>query len=287
MFNHTMTLKQKYKNTSLSETSRLVLLLCNMQSTPFENTGTGNCQKMDKLTDSVVEKVKQGKLHSSSEMLIGSERGNLSPIWCACLPGAGYYSPITRNSSSEIISMNYGNILTTNGQINVHLLRFGPDQDIYECLVHHILRHHLSGGFIITCCGSVKTAHLRLANLKEKTFSGPFEIVSLVGTLTNDGHPHLHIALADSKGCVFGGHLLRNTKIHTTLEIVFGITGVESNLSDNETSELLASSSSLQMNRNHKCMGIRLIRKYSEETGFDELDAEIIPSSISSSENDK
>lgn len=59
----------------------------------------------------------------------------------------------------------------------------------------------------------------------------PFEIVSLTGTLAcvpDDGEEdgmrcakHLHVALADSKGRVIGGHLVQ-LEVETTAEVVLG-----------------------------------------------------------------
>ena len=51
---------------------------------------------------------------------------------------------------------------------------------------------------------------------------GHFEIVSLVGTLSQKGESHLHMCLSDNKGSCVGGHLLKGSKVFTTAEIVIG-----------------------------------------------------------------
>lgn len=53
-------------------------------------------------------------------------------------------------------------------------------------------------------------------------FDGIFEVVSLIGTLTvmnEKPYLHAHIAIADGKGCVFGGHLTKAI-VSATAEIV-------------------------------------------------------------------
>ncbi|KAF8570522.1 hypothetical protein P879_00642 [Paragonimus westermani] len=178
----------------------------------------------------------------------------------------------------------------------IHMLRLGPDQNLRECLSHYVVQHCLTGAFIMTCCGSIRRARLRLATLQEREFEGPFEIVSLVGTLASDGQPHLHIALADLEGRVIGGHLLDNARVHTTAEIVLGITGVEPSIQSPEDSvdrpkpfrvrEEISNadetvegvSAGLIQNVSDasyivlpKASGLRLVRKLDERTGFQEL----------------
>ncbi|NJM00402.1 MAG: DNA-binding protein, partial [Synechococcaceae cyanobacterium SM2_3_2] len=77
-------------------------------------------------------------------------------------------------------------------------------------------------GFMITAVGSLSRASLRLANQSASTvYSGDFEIISLTGSLCQDG-VHLHLAIADAGGHVFGGHLTAGTIIRTTAELVIG-----------------------------------------------------------------
>ena len=61
-----------------------------------------------------------------------------------------------------------------------------------------------------------------MANAKEiKTWSGGFEIVSLVGTV-EIGNSHLHISLSNEVGNTFGGHLKEGSIVGTTAEIAIG-----------------------------------------------------------------
>jgi uncharacterized protein len=76
---------------------------------------------------------------------------------------------------------------------------------------------------VLTCVGSLSKAVLRLAGQSEATLlEGDFEIVSLVGTLSQNG-VHLHLTIADKNGVVLGGHLLDGARVRTTAELVLGI----------------------------------------------------------------
>ena len=76
----------------------------------------------------------------------------------------------------------------------------------------------LKSGIIICMVGSISHAVLRMANGEKKIFNGPFEIVSAEGTCASNG-VHIHIAIADEEGAVYGGHLLEGCNVHTTAEI--------------------------------------------------------------------
>ncbi len=98
--------------------------------------------------------------------------------------------------------------------------RLRPRQDLKKELAFYCQQHRLHAATILSAVGSLSHARLRLANSKEgKDFSGPFEILSLNGTLSLEG-VHLHVAISDSEGQVIGGHLLDGCEIYTTAEIV-------------------------------------------------------------------
>ena len=106
--------------------------------------------------------------------------------------------------------------------MKIHALRLTPGQDLRRELEAFTRKEHLQAGFIITCVGSLQQAVIRPTNQPDAlTRVEKFEIVSLTGTLSPDG-PHLHIALSDSLGNTFGGHLLEGNLIYTTAEIVIG-----------------------------------------------------------------
>jgi len=105
--------------------------------------------------------------------------------------------------------------------MNTFALRLHPKQDIKQALVQCIKENNIKAGFILTCVGSLERATLRMADEKVKDFQGPFEIVSLVGTLSQDG-VHLHLSCSDKDGKTVGGHVKEACLVHTTAEIVIG-----------------------------------------------------------------
>ncbi len=106
--------------------------------------------------------------------------------------------------------------------MKIHALRLFPNQFLKEEILQYAKINKISAGFIITCVGSLNYAVLRLSDQKEPSiFTGKFEILSLVGTFSeNSGH--FHICLSDYTGKTFGGHLLDGCNIYTTAEIVIG-----------------------------------------------------------------
>jgi predicted DNA-binding protein with PD1-like motif len=105
-------------------------------------------------------------------------------------------------------------------QRKITALRLKPGQDLKIELQKWADQNQISSGWVVTGVGSLQNLHLRLANQpKGTTFEGPWEIVSLVGTLGPQGI-HLHLSASDSQGKTLGGHLMEGCKIFTTAEIV-------------------------------------------------------------------
>ena len=100
--------------------------------------------------------------------------------------------------------------------------RLRDKQDLRGEIDKFAIRNKIKAGVIVTCVGNLKKATLRMANAKAtKVFQGSFEIVSLVGTL-EAGNSHLHIAISDEKGNIFGGHLKMGSIVGVTVEVVIG-----------------------------------------------------------------
>ena len=120
--------------------------------------------------------------------------------------------------------------------------RLHPGQDLRRGIESLTSDHAVDAGVIVSCVGSLTHAQLRLADESQQlSQKGPFEIVSLVGTIGQSGL-HLHISLADARGKVIGGHLLAGCPVHTTAEIVWA-----------------------------RLQGVRFDRVFDRQTGFKEL----------------
>lgn len=105
--------------------------------------------------------------------------------------------------------------------------RLSPGEDLRDAIERLGHEHHVEAGCILSAVGSLTVATLRLASAETFTqFAGPFEIVSLSGTVSPSG-VHLHLAVAGIDGKTIGGHLVHGCVVHTTVEIVMAdMTGV-------------------------------------------------------------
>jgi uncharacterized protein len=101
-------------------------------------------------------------------------------------------------------------------------LRLSPGDDLRAHLEAVTAARGIRAGCVLAAVGSLDKASIRLADEPTASqFDGPFEIVSLSGTLSPDG-PHLHVSVADANGIVIGGHLGLGSIVRTTAEIVVG-----------------------------------------------------------------
>ena len=99
------------------------------------------------------------------------------------------------------------------------LFRLKPGEDLFLGMEQFIARHNIHTAAIMTCVGSLSKAMIRFADQQYVTsLEGSFEIVSLVGVLTDDGS-HIHVSLSDQTGHVVGGHLKPGAIVHTTAEV--------------------------------------------------------------------
>ena len=122
----------------------------------------------------------------------------------------------------------------------VEATRLAPGDDLRSALEE--IQLTAGGAAILTCVGSLSKTQLRMAGAKDIWLSEePVEIVSLVGTLSQDGG-HLHLSVSLPTGEVIGGHLMPGTLVRTTAEIVVAHLG-----------------------------GARLVRRMDDLTGFKEL----------------
>ena len=98
-------------------------------------------------------------------------------------------------------------------------LRLPPGADLRRSLEGRASGAGLSA-FVVAGIGSLSDVALRLAAEQRTTQrEGPYEIISLSGTLSANG-AHLHMSVANREGQVVGGHVCYGNIIRTTAEIL-------------------------------------------------------------------
>lgn len=103
-----------------------------------------------------------------------------------------------------------------------HCFRLTKGSDLKKEIENYSVNNKISG-VILCAVGCLSKLTIRLADGKsilEK--EGMFEIVSVTGTLSEDG-VHIHISVADELGNTIGGHLKDGCIVNTTSEIVLEI----------------------------------------------------------------
>ncbi|MGI4857102.1 MAG: PPC domain-containing DNA-binding protein [Janthinobacterium lividum] len=104
--------------------------------------------------------------------------------------------------------------------MQTHPIRLLPGDDLRETLEAVSRDRALRAAFVIQGIGSLSVAQLRFAGVDQPTtLRGDMEILTLAGSLSPDG-AHLHMAVSDARGQVFGGHVSSGCIVRTTAEIV-------------------------------------------------------------------
>src|SRR5215210_168702 len=111
----------------------------------------------------------------------------------------------------------------SSSEAKLWVVRLRPGDDLVDSIMEYAGKHSIDAGTIATCVGSLNRARLRYANQNEyenlDAKGQHFEIVSLVGTFSTTDR-HLHLAIANEQGMVFGGHAGTGNKVYTTAEII-------------------------------------------------------------------
>ena len=109
------------------------------------------------------------------------------------------------------------------------LLRIDRGEEIIEAVRRVAEREHIRLASVealgATDDFTVGVYDVAAKRYDSKTFTGPFEIVSLTGTITEkDGafYQHLHMSAGNRNGEVFGGHLNRAV-VSVTCEMVIRV----------------------------------------------------------------
>lgn len=109
--------------------------------------------------------------------------------------------------------------------IQTYAIRLKPGADLKQSIQNFVKENKLQAAWIATCVGSLTDYSIRFANQPEPgKGNGHFEIVSLTGTLSENGS-HIHMSISDSTGKTIGGHLMEGCRVYTTAEIVIQSTG--------------------------------------------------------------
>lgn len=111
--------------------------------------------------------------------------------------------------------------------MKLYATRLKEGEDLKDSIAKFVAHKNLSSAVILSAVGSLSAAKIRMAGAQPnkqdiRAYKGTFEIVSLIGTVSEGGVSHLHIAIADNQGHVFGGHLKEGCIVHTTVELAIG-----------------------------------------------------------------
>ncbi|MBX5321121.1 MAG: DNA-binding protein [Candidatus Bathyarchaeota archaeon] len=104
--------------------------------------------------------------------------------------------------------------------------RIKTDEDLAEAIKERVEKSRVKAGVIIAI-GSLKRATLgyyREGEYKYIRLDGPLEIASCMGNIAVDENGnvvvHAHIVVTNEKGEAFGGHLMKESPVGATAELI-------------------------------------------------------------------
>ena len=101
--------------------------------------------------------------------------------------------------------------------------RLLPGQDLRFEIEQFVQDHHVKAGVVLSLVGCLTQLCLRVADGKTvKIWKEPFEIVSVTGTVSENGC-HLHLSASNQEGQTYGGHLKEGCLVGTTVELVIAV----------------------------------------------------------------
>lgn len=99
-------------------------------------------------------------------------------------------------------------------------IRLHPGDDLRRALEDTVHAHGSTAAFVVAGIGSLATTRLRFAGAADPiAIDGDVEILTLSGTIA-EARSHLHTAVADAQGRVFGGHAAYGCIVRTTAEVL-------------------------------------------------------------------
>lgn len=108
----------------------------------------------------------------------------------------------------------------------IYFFRLSEGEDLSEAIMKRIEECHVKAG-IFNLIGSVKEAVLgyyKNGQYRSIKLDGPLEIASGMGNIAVDEKGeviiHAHLVVSNEKGEAFGGHLMKNSYVGVTAELV-------------------------------------------------------------------
>lgn len=98
-------------------------------------------------------------------------------------------------------------------------IRLSGGDDLKRSIAKIAADNLIKAGCIINAVGSLEKAIIRLAGARKNIkLDKDLEIISLIGTVSTNGL-HIHIAVSDEDGKVYGGDLRDGCIVRTTTEL--------------------------------------------------------------------